>query len=161
MPRATIRPLCASMDSTKCFRHLRDTCSRICVGAFRYNLQKILKLAVKQAVDVEVDSDNLMTTGIAYGDDPVRLAKIIKDFSSLNEALKIKSGLLKNRILDKGAIIEMAKIPSRQVLLAQLVGILKRPMSDLVYVLKSQLSGLAIVLAGIRDQKQTAEEKKN
>src|SRR5574341_2639700 len=113
---------------------------------------RLLRLAVKEVSGVDIDSVNTGPTGVAFGEDPVSLAKVLKAFSAENEAFKVKAGLLKNRLLDKAQIGELAKIPPKAVLIAQLLGIMNRPITDLVYVLKANLVGVVLVLGRIRDK---------
>ncbi len=129
-------------------------------GSYLVVKNRLFRFAAKEVLGEESVTKVSGSTGVAYSDDPVSLAKVLKDFSSENEAFKLKMGFLKNRVLDKAQILELSKIPSKPVLIAQLLGILKRPMSDLVYVLKSQISGLAIALEAIKEQKQKAEQNK-
>lgn len=119
---------------------------------------RLLSLAVKEVTGVDIDLVNLGPTGVAYGADPVSLAKVLKTFSAENEIFKVKAGLLKNRLLNKTQVGELANIPPKVVLITQLLGILNRPITDLVYVLKANLVGLVLVLAGIRDQKEQGQK---
>jgi large subunit ribosomal protein L10 len=120
---------------------------------------RLLRLALKEVTGVDIDPVNPGPTGVAYGADPVSLAKVIKTFSTENEIFKIKAGLLKNRLLNKTQIGELANIPPKAVLIAQLLGIMKRPITDLVYVLKANLTGLVMVLSRIRDQKEQEQKQ--
>lgn len=129
-------------------------------GSYFVVKNRLFKIAAKEVLGADLDSVVSGSTGMAFSDDPVSLAKLLKEFSSQNEAFKLKVGFLKNRVLDKAQLFELAKIPPKPVLIAQMLGILKRPMSDLVYVLKSQISGLVIALEAIKGQKQQAEQKK-
>jgi len=117
----------------------------------------ILNRAMSEASGVDISSANLGPTGIAFGVDPVSVAKVLKAFAGENEAFKIKSGIMNNRLIDAKQIAEMAKIPAKPVLIGQFVGTLKKPLVDLVYVLKANLSGLTNVLARIKEAKEKAE----
>lgn len=141
------------------------------VGKLRRNLKqasatylvvkdRLLRVALKETTGLDIESVNQGPTGIAYGPDPVSVAKALKAFSAENENFKIKAGVLKDTLLDKAKINELAKVPSRQVLIAQLIGLLKRPLSDLVYVLNAPVVKLAIAIAQIKDQKEKVEDKK-
>ncbi|MBI1883252.1 MAG: 50S ribosomal protein L10 [Chlamydiae bacterium] len=121
---------------------------------------RLLEVALKDSMGVDVSSMSAGPTGVALSDDPVSLAKVLKAFAGEFEAFKVKGGLLKDRLLSKSEIAELAKIPSREALIAKMMGILKGPTTRLVWVLKGQLSSLAIVLAKIRDQKQQQMEEK-
>ncbi|MCM8763335.1 MAG: 50S ribosomal protein L10, partial [Candidatus Omnitrophica bacterium] len=87
-------------------------------------------------------------------DDPVVSAKVLYDFSKDHENLKLKGGLLKDRILDSQNIEMLAKLPSRNVLIAKTVGAIKSPLSSLVFVLEGNLRKLLCVLNEIKKKKE-------
>ncbi len=77
-------------------------------------------------------------SAFAFGmSDPVSPAKIINDFITKNktEAIKIKAGLLGNEQMSLEQVKELATIPSREVLLARLLGSLQNSVASLVRVL--------------------------
>ena len=82
--------------------------------------------------------------------DQTSIAKILYNFSKENENLKILAGFLENQIIEKEKIIELAKIPSREELLAKLVGSIKAPMSELVNVLEGNIRNLIWALSAIK-----------
>ncbi len=75
---------------------------------------------------------------ISY-DDVVIGAKITNDFAKTNDKLKIKAGVAEGKVLDVDAIKALANIPSREVLLGQLAGVLQANIKNLAYML-SQIS---------------------
>lgn len=125
-------------------------------GTYFVVKDSILNKAFKEASGVDISSVNLGPTGIAFGEDPVSVAKVLKTFAGENEAFKIKMGVMNNRLIDAKQIAELAKIPAKPVLIGQVVGTLKKPLVDLVYVLKANLSGLTNVLARIKESKEKA-----
>jgi large subunit ribosomal protein L10 len=70
----------------------------------------------------------------AYGD-PAATAKVLNDFAKTHEALKIKESLLGKKLLLPADIVALAELPSRDVLLAQLLGVLNGSARGFVYVL--------------------------
>ena len=70
-------------------------------------------------------------------DDPVAPAKVIADFAKSNECLKIKSGFLDGNVISLDEINTLAKTPSRDTLIAQIMGSLNAPVSDLVRTLQA------------------------
>lgn len=120
---------------------------------------RLLSRVVKEANGIDIDKLSQGPTGLAFGADPVSVARILREFSSTNENLKIKGGLLKDRTMDKNQILELAKIPPAPVLIAQIIGMLKQPMAGLVYVLQANISGLVTVLSRIKEQKEEAAPK--
>ena len=74
---------------------------------------------------------------IAFGyDDPVAPARILKAFMDKNpDKINLKMGVVEGEFYDEKKIVELASIPSREVLIAKLLGSLKAPMSNFVYLL--------------------------
>jgi large subunit ribosomal protein L10 len=70
----------------------------------------------------------------AYGD-PAATAKVLHNFAKENEALKIKESLLGKALLLPAEVIELAETPSREILLAMLLGVLNGSARGFVYVL--------------------------
>ena len=67
--------------------------------------------------------------------DPVAAAKIVHEFAKTNDKLVIKAGLYNGKVMDAAAINALATVPSKEVLLAQLLGLLQSPVSSLARVL--------------------------
>lgn len=63
------------------------------------------------------------------------IAKVLADFSKEFEQLKLVSGTFESSVLDAEAIKRIANLPSREVLLAQVCGTLKAPISKLAFIL--------------------------
>jgi len=95
-------------------------------------------------------------TAIAYGNDPVALAKALSDFAKKHEALKILGGVLDGKRLDEADVKALASLPSREVLLARLLGSMQSPLSGFVRTLNEVPASFVRTLAAIRDQKQAA-----
>ena len=84
----------------------------------------------------EVVSDQ-MTGPLIYGFsvDAVAAAKVVADFAKTNDKLVIRAGVLSGKVLDINGVKQLANIPSKEVLLAQLCGLLMSPMSRAAVVL--------------------------
>lgn len=91
--------------------------------------------------------------------DPVALAKLLVKFAQDKPLLKIKGGVLSGQVLTPKDIESLSKLPSREVLLAQLLGALQAVPTRLVLVLAGVLRGLLNVLVAIKDQKGGGEAK--
>jgi large subunit ribosomal protein L10 len=89
--------------------------------------------------------------------DEVSAARIAKDFSKENNALSIKAGFLKVgeawKYLTEAEVMNLANLPTRDELLAKVVGSIKAPVSGFVNVLAGNIRGLVNVLAAIKDTK--------
>ena len=86
--------------------------------------------------------------GIGY-DDPLKLIKLLCDFSSKFEGFKIKSGYVDGSYAGPGEIVELSKLPGREVLTAKLLGALMGPVSRLVCTLNGPIVSFLNVLNAI------------
>jgi large subunit ribosomal protein L10 len=91
---------------------------------------------------------------IAYGSDPVGMAKAISDFAKTNEALEIKGGVLDGKAIDAAGIKALASLPSRDELLSKMLGSMQSPISGFVRTLNEIPASFVRTLAAIRDQKE-------
>ena len=80
-------------------------------------------------------------------------AKILEQFSKTNGAVKIIGGVIERKFITAAEVIALAKLPSKQELLAKLVGTINAPISGFVNVLAGNLRGFVQVLNAIKDQK--------
>jgi len=77
--------------------------------------------------------------------DAVAAAKVVHEFAKTNDKLVVKAGSYNGKLLDTAGVNALASIPSREVLLAQVCGLLQSP-----------VSGLARVISAIAEQKEPA-----
>lgn len=93
------------------------------------------------------------TSAVAFGyDDEVSQAKIVCDYVEKTKKLSIKFGLLNGQSVEGKDIEALAKLPSKEVLVAKLLGTLMGPVSSLARVLNAPTQGLAIALKAIADK---------
>jgi len=85
-------------------------------------------------------------------EDEVLPAKLLYDFSKKNEDLKILTGFVNGQYLENEAILSLAKLPSKQELLAKLVGSVGSPISGLVNALEGNLRKLIFTLKNIESK---------
>ena len=86
--------------------------------------------------------------------DAVNMSKEVVNFSKENEKLAIKGGFLSEDYIDIKMINQLAKLPSRDELIAKAVGLIKAPITGLVMSLSSPVNGLVNVLNNIKSKKQ-------
>jgi len=121
-------------------------------------LQVVKNTLAKRAAegtDFKVAAD--LFTGpvaIAYGNDPVAMAKAISDFAKKHDALEIKGGVLDGKMIDVSNVNALASLPSREVLLAKMLGSMQAPISGFVRTLAEVPASFVRTLAAIRDQKE-------
>ncbi len=99
-------------------------------------------------------------TGIVFcPEDVAAPAKIVKKFAEQDAgALVIKGGIVAGTVFDADGIKKVATLPSRQELLADLVGSLQSPLSGLVGVLQGVISECVYTLQAIADKKNEGEQ---
>ncbi|MEI2701347.1 MAG: 50S ribosomal protein L10 [Baekduia sp.] len=88
--------------------------------------------------------------------DAAAAAKAIADFQKATggELLPFKGGLMNGAALDSAQIVAISKLPSRDVLYGQLVGMIASPITGLARGMNGLLSGLAVALGGVLEGKQ-------
>lgn len=97
-------------------------------------------------------------TAIALGKDEVAPVRALSDFVRTSKLeLRIKGGMLGSRVFQPNEVTLIATLPSREQLVARLLGEMKLPISSLVRVLNANLRGLAVVLQGRIEQLEKAE----
>jgi large subunit ribosomal protein L10 len=84
--------------------------------------------------------------------DAAAAAKALSDAQRITEVLAFKGGLMDGQVVSADEIRAIAKLPSRQVLYAQLVGTVAAPLTGLARTLNALISGVAVQLGQIRDQ---------
>jgi large subunit ribosomal protein L10 len=86
--------------------------------------------------------------------DEISGAKIIDTFAKTNENVKMIGGILGKQLMDADQVKALAKIPSKEELLAKLVGTLNAPVSGFVNVLAGNLRSLVQVLKAVSETKE-------
>ncbi len=99
-----------------------------------------------------------MVGPLAYGisRDPVAAAKVLQGFAKDNEKFVIKAGAMPNIVMSARDVAELAKLPTRQELLAHFVATLQAPIAKFVRTLNEVPGKFARTLAAVRDRKQPA-----
>ncbi len=79
-------------------------------------------------------------------DDPVQSAKVVSDFARASRILQIKAAMLEGQLIGAEQVEALASLPSREVLLAKVVGGLSSPLYGIVGVLAAPMRSLMYVL---------------
>jgi len=119
---------------------------------FKVSKKNLLKIAVKDLDSslVEKIEELKGELGVVFGfGDIILPAKITYKLASENDNLKILGGFFESKFVEKETVIELAQIPSREELLARLVGSISAPISNFVNVLENNLKGLVYILSAI------------
>lgn len=123
-------------------------------------LRVLKNTLVRRAVDGTafsgLASDMVGPLVFGISTDPVSAAKVLSDFAKSNDKFVIKAGALPNQVMDVKGIQALASLPSREELLAKLLGTMQAPVATFVRTLNEVPSSLVRALAAVRDQKQAA-----
>lgn len=75
---------------------------------------------------------------IAFGyEDATSAARILNDFAKTHKKLELKAGIVEGKVFDKEEVEKLASIPSKEVLIAKLLGSIKAPLSNLAYLINA------------------------
>ena len=84
--------------------------------------------------------------------DPVAAAKLLAGFAKGNEQLVIKAGSMPNSVMDANGVQALATMPSREELLAKLLGTMQAPVATFVRTLNEVPTKFVRGLAAVRDK---------
>jgi large subunit ribosomal protein L10 len=87
-------------------------------------------------------------------EDPVQIAKLMVEFSKKNKGFDVKGGYLEGRVLTAEKVKELSELPSREQLIAMVVGMIKSPLNGFAGVLSSLLRSILYALNAIKDKKE-------
>lgn len=89
--------------------------------------------------------------------DAATAAKAIADYARVTQLLPFKGGTMGEEALEAQQIVAISRLPSREVLYGQLVGVVASPVSGLVRTLGALVGGLAVALGQVREKKESGE----
>ena len=120
---------------------------------------RLAKLAFDETELPNIFEDLTGPTGVVFGtDDAVAPAKTLTDFAKEHDSKPVfKLGILDSKVLQPEQIDRLAKLPSREVLLSQLLGVLQAPMSQLAAALEGKLQEMAGLIEALKQERQEAE----
>ncbi|MBN2558404.1 MAG: 50S ribosomal protein L10 [Clostridia bacterium] len=93
-------------------------------------------------------------TAVAMSKDEVAAAKIMFKFAKDIEAFELKAGVVSGMVIGLDGLEKLAKLPSKEELIAKMLGSMNSPITGLVNVLSANIRGLAVALNAIIEQKQ-------
>lgn len=93
-------------------------------------------------------------SAVAFGiNDPVSAAKVSTEFAKTNDKLEIKAGIVDGKVINAEGVKNLAELPPREVLIAQVLGGFNAPIQGFANVLQGTIRGLAIALNAIAEKK--------
>lgn len=126
-------------------------------AGIEYTVKKnsIVRFAAKENGYDDLDEYLNGPTAIALSvEDPVSPSRVLAKFAKDFNKLEIKAGIVEGKVLDLEGIKSIANLPSREELVARVVGGLSGPLYGIVNVLNANIRGLAVALNAIVEKKQ-------
>lgn len=138
-------------DDTKLRKELRE-------AGIKYTVIKntlLLRAAEKAGLE-GLDSVLEGTTALATSsEDYVAAARILCEFAEKSKSFEIKNGFVEGKVISDNEVKDLAKLPSKEVLVAKALGGLNAPITGFVTVLNGTIKGLVVALNAIAE-KQSA-----
>jgi large subunit ribosomal protein L10 len=114
----------------------------------------LISIALKNnSVDLDVTKLEGQVALVTGGEDEVSAPKVLADFAKENKSLGILAGLLEGSVMSSEEIGNLAKLPSKEQLLGQVVGTINAPISGFVNALAGNLRNLVQVMNSIKEAK--------
>lgn len=93
--------------------------------------------AVKE-LGFDLDSYLEGPVAVAFGyEDPTVPARILAEFAEKNKSIELKAGIVQGKMFDTAKVVELSKVPPKEVLIAKLLGSMKAPVSNFVYLINA------------------------
>ncbi|KGG79795.1 50S ribosomal protein L10 [Caloranaerobacter azorensis] len=115
----------------------------------------LMRFAFKEAGLEEFNNYLTGPNAVAFSyDDPVSAAKVTSEFAKEHDKLEIKAGIVDGEIIDINRVKELANLPSREVLIAQVLGGLNGPITGFANVLQGTIRKLVYALNAIKEKQE-------
>ncbi len=121
-------------------------------GAVRVAKNKLAKIALKDRQCEGIAAYLNGMTVLAYSEDPVAAAKVVEDYAKANRKLVVLGGAMGNSVLDAAGVKSVAAMPSREELLASVVGCILAPAAQIAGAIGAPASGMASILSTIEER---------
>ena len=118
---------------------------------------RLTQIALRELAMPELDDYLTGPTALVFVvDDPVAPAKALQDFAKGHQALEVKGGLNENQVVDSAAMKAIASLPSREELVAKIMGLMLSPVRGFMGTANAPVSAFARAVQAVADQKAAA-----
>ena len=132
---------------------LRTICREQNINYF-VTKKTLLRLALKDlGLEVDTKSFDGGVSVVLGTDDEVAPAQTVAKFAKKHDVVTLFGGILENKFIDASNVTALSVLPSKEELLAKVVGSLNAPISGFVNVLAGNLRGLVNVLKAVKEAK--------
>ena len=121
-------------------------------GSVRVAKNRLAKIALEGQPCASIAEYLSGMTVLAYSEDPVAAAKVVNDYSKDNDKLVILGGSMGDNALDVAGVKAVAAMPSREELIASIVGCIGAPASNIAGAIGAPASNVASILSTIEDK---------
>ena len=121
-------------------------------GSVRVAKNRLAKIALEGKANASIGEYLTGMTVLAYSEDPVAAAKVVDEFAKKNDKLVILGGAMGENALDPAGVAAVAKMPSREELIASIVGCIGAPASNIAGAIGAPASNIASILSTIEEK---------
>ena len=125
-------------------------------GSVRVAKNRLAKIALEGKPNASIADLLTGMTVIAYSEDPVAAAKVCEDFAKENPKLDIIGGAMGENALDRAGVTAVSKMPSRDELIASIVGCLGAPASNIAGAIGAPASNIASIISTVEERAEAA-----
>ena len=121
-------------------------------GSVRVAKNKLAKIALQDKPCESIGQYLTGMTVLAYSEDPVAAAKVVDGFAKKNDKLVVLGGAMGDTALDPAGVKSVAGMPSREELIASIVGCIGAPASNIAGAIGAPASNIASILSTIEEK---------
>ena len=121
-------------------------------GSVRVAKNKLAKIALEGKPCASIAEYLTGMTVLAYSEDPVAAAKVMDNYAKENDKLVILGGAMGDQALDPAGVKSVAGMPSREELIASIVGCIGAPASNIAGAIGAPASNIASILSTIEEK---------
>ena len=125
-------------------------------GSVRVAKNKLAKIALEGKPAASIADYLTGMTVLAYSEDPVAAAKVSQEFAKDNKKFVILGGTMGETALDQAGVEAVSKMPSREELIASIVGCIGAPASNIAGAIGAPASNIASILSTIEERAEAA-----
>ncbi len=121
-------------------------------GSVRVAKNKLAKIALEGKPCASIAEYLMGMTVLAYSEDPVAAAKVVDAYAKTNEKLVVLGGAMGETALDPAGVKAVAGMPSREELIASIVGCIVAPASNIAGAIGAPASSIAGILSTLEER---------
>jgi len=125
-------------------------------GSVRVAKNRLAKIALEGKANASLAELLTGMTVLAYSEDPVAAAKVAESYAKDNKKFEILGGAMGETALDRAGVKAVSEMPSREELIASIVGCIAAPASNIAGAVGAPASNIASILSTIEEKAEAA-----